>query len=139
MVLPSAERAAAAIKEPGLYRVITAARKLIDTNEEVEPLFRPAIRHFAGFWDAAESHAKSCGEALAMVAGRGVVIRPDRYVFECLKVVGSASLVLQRIVSRTFNSPEVARLESERQLQDLYAVSPLHILADERTTTQPEL
>ncbi|TBG52560.1 hypothetical protein [Rhizobium leguminosarum] len=131
MILPAAERAAAAINEPSLSHAVAVARKLVDTNEEVEPLHRAHIRNFAGHRDTAESHAKACAEALGVVAGRGVIgSYPNPLMFECLWVTGHASSVLQEMARRQSADPsEAARLEGQRQMEDLCAVSPLHLFA----------
>ncbi|ANL11955.1 MULTISPECIES: hypothetical protein [unclassified Rhizobium] len=135
IVLPAAERAAAAIKEPGLGAITAAARKLIDTDEHVEPLYRALIRHHATHDDTPESYAKACGEALARIAGRGVVGSFD-LKFECLWVVSHASSVIEGIARRENDDPaEAVRLEGERQMGDLYAVSPLHVFANGQTMT----
>ncbi|TBC12690.1 hypothetical protein [Rhizobium ruizarguesonis] len=62
MILPTAERAAAAINEPSLSHAVAVARRLTDTSEEVEPLHRALIRHFASYHDTAESHVKRSEE-----------------------------------------------------------------------------
>lgn len=133
MILPAAERAAATVKEPSLLHAVARARKIIDTDEEVEPLYRPPIRHFASHHDTPESHAKACGEALTMIARRGVVVGdPNPYMFECHWVLGHASSALQGMERRQSRVPsEVARLEGERRMEDMYAVTPLHVFAGE--------
>ncbi|NEI66538.1 hypothetical protein [Rhizobium leguminosarum] len=133
MILPTAERAAAAINEPSLNHAVAVARKVIDTNEEVEPLNRALIRHRASHHDTAESHAKACAEAIAVVARRGVVDgNPNPYIFECHWVVGHALSVLQEMARRQSADPsEAARVEGQRHMEDLCAVSPLHVFAGE--------
>lgn len=137
MVLPSAERAAAAVNEPSLSHAVEVARKLVDTDDEVEPLHHALIRNFASHRDTAESHAKACAEALAVVARRGVVVgNPNPIVVECDWIVSHASSVIEGIARRENDDPaEAVRLEGERQMGDLYAVSPLHVFANCRTMT----
>ncbi|MGO7324206.1 hypothetical protein GUK30_32520 [Rhizobium leguminosarum] len=129
MILPTAERAAAAINESSLSHAVAVARRLTDTSEEVEPLHRALIRHFASYHDTAESHAKACAEAIAVIARRGVFVgEPYPYLFECHRVDQHAWQVLKEMARRQSVDPsEAASQEGQRQMEDLYSVSPLHL------------
>lgn len=128
MILPSAERAAAATGEHSLGQVVVAARKLIDTQEEVA-ILRPILRSPSG--RSPEAHARSCGEALAAIARRGSVDQPERYRSDCTWTLAEATSVFGEI-ARQQGADVIEAIETEhkRQVEDICAVSPIHALRD---------
>lgn len=136
MMLPSAERAADASKEPGLLSVVRHARSLLNTQHGI-PFNESALAQTTLGRSSTES-SKACARALTVCARTGEVnnhafARPQ---VRSYGVINEACDVLRLIAyekggdSRVTDAALAAAEERRRQVEDIISVSPLLALKE---------